>query len=67
MFCRNQEPADWNMVTTFSESQRDTYENIRNNRPRQAVTRKAMNDFIEACKFKNCTIQNEYINALQMK
>lgn len=61
------EPADWNMVTTFSESQRDTYENIRNNRPKQAVARKAMNDFIEACKLKNCTIQNEYINALQMK
>ena len=36
---------------------RATYKEIREARPAQAMSRKAMMDFIEACKLKNCVVQ----------
>ena len=51
----------------FSEAPRSTYKEIREARPDQAMARKAMMDFIEAAKLKNCVVQEGYIQSLGMK
>ena len=50
----------------FSEAPRTTYFEVRDARPDQAVARQAMLDFIEACRFDNCTPQEGYINSLRL-
>lgn len=60
-------PANWDKVVGFSETHRATYKEIREARFDQSVACKAMTDFIEACRFKNCVIQEGYIKALGMK
>lgn len=57
-------PRNWDLLVAFSETPRGTYQEIREARPNQELVRKAMNDFIEACKFKNNIIQTTYIQAL---
>lgn len=57
-------PNNWDIIVKASESSRNTYQEIREARPNQAITRKAMEDFLEACKFKNTIIQESYIKAL---
>lgn len=60
-------PENWDIVVNFSEAPRSTYKEIRDARPNQEVARKAMNDFIEASRFKNNVIQEGYIKALGLK
>jgi aryl-phospho-beta-D-glucosidase BglC (GH1 family) len=60
-------PEGWQAVIDFSEAPRSTYKEIREARPDQAAARKAMNDFIEACKFKNCIPQEGYIQSLRLR
>ncbi|MBQ8225749.1 MAG: glycoside hydrolase family 5 protein [Bacteroides sp.] len=62
-----QAPENWEEVVKFSEAPRTTYQEIREARPDQAMARKALTDFIEACKLKNCVVQEGYIGSLQMK
>ena len=59
-------PENWDKVMEFSEAPRATYSEARVARPDQAVVRQAMLDFIEACKFDNCTPQEGYINSLRL-
>ena len=47
-------PENWANIVYFSEEP-------------QAMSRKAMMDFIEACKLKNCVVQEGYIRSLGMK
>lgn len=60
-------PENWANIVYFSEAPRATYKEIREARPAQAMARKAMTDFIEACKLKNCVVQEGYIRSLGMK
>lgn len=60
-------PENWSAIVQFSEAPRGTYKEIRDARPNQGMARKAMMDFIEASKFKNCVIQEGYIHALGLK
>lgn len=60
-------PENWRAIVEFSEAPRGTYKEIRDARPDQAVARKAMTDFLEACKLQNCVVQEGYINSLGMK
>lgn len=60
-------PENWANIVYFSEAPRATYKEIREARPAQAMSRKAMMDFIEACKLKNCVVQEGYIRSLGMK
>ena len=57
-------PENWANIVYFSEALRATYKEIREARPAQAMSRKAMMDFIEACKLKNCVVQEGYIRSL---
>mgnify|MGYP000317358054 CR=1 FL=1 len=59
-------PENWANIVYFSEAPRATYKEIREARPAQAMSRKAMMDFIEACKLKNCVVQEGYIRSLGM-
>lgn len=59
-------PENWDTIVNFAEGPRSTYGEIRESRPDQAVARKAMTDFLEACKFKNCVVQESYIKTLGM-
>lgn len=59
-------PENWDKVVNFSEAPRNGYKEIREARPVQEVARKAMMDFIEACKLKNCVLQEGYIRSLGM-
>lgn len=60
-------PDDWDAVVEFAESDRSTYKAIRAARPDMDIARKAMNDYIEACKLENCKIQDTYIASLGMQ
>ena len=60
-------PENWANILYFSESPRTSYKEIRDARPAQMMVRKAMMDFIEACKLKNCVVQEGYIQSLGMK
>lgn len=60
-------PENWANIVYFSEAPRSTYKEIREARPDQAMARKAMMDFIEAAKLKNCVVQEGYIQSLGMK
>lgn len=57
-------PENWDLIIRFSEAPRETYEQIREARPDQAMSRKALMDFIEATRFENCIIWEEYIKSL---
>lgn len=57
-------PENWDKVVGFSEAPRSTFSEIRAARPDQEIARKAMLDFIEASRFKNCTPQDSYIKSL---
>lgn len=60
-------PENWQMVIDFAEAPRGTYKEIREARPDQAVARRALLDFIEQSKFKNCVIQEDYIRSLLLQ
>lgn len=59
-------PENWGKIIDFSEAPRSSYKEIREARPEQEVVRKAMMDFIEASKLKNCVVQEGYIHSLGM-
>lgn len=60
-------PENWDKVMAFSEAPRATFFEIRAARPDQETAKKAMLDFIEACKFENCVPQEGYIKSLLLK
>lgn len=60
-------PENWNKIVAFSETQRTTYQEIREARPEQYIVKKAMLDFIENCKYKNCVPQKDYIISIGLK
>lgn len=60
-------PKNWNKIVTFSETQRTTYQEIRESRPEQDIVKKAMLEFIENSKFENCIPQTSYIKTLHME
>ncbi|HDJ33590.1 MAG TPA: glycoside hydrolase family 5 protein [Bacteroidetes bacterium] len=57
-------PENWELVVDFVESNRNTYQAIREARPDQQLAKKAMLDFAENCKFEHCTINESYVRAL---
>lgn len=59
-------PRDWQLVVDFAEAPRNTYKEIREARPDQNTARKALTDFIQACKLEHCTVQEDYIRSLGM-
>lgn len=60
-------PENWDQVVSFSEAPRDTYAAIREARPDQELSRRAMRDFLEMCLFENGSIEMDYIRALRLE
>lgn len=58
------QPANWEKIIEYTEKPRSTFKDIREARPDQELTRKVLLDYIECCKFKNCTINKNYIKAM---
>jgi aryl-phospho-beta-D-glucosidase BglC (GH1 family) len=59
--------AEWDSIVTFANKPRTTYKEIREARPAQAVIQKAFSDYLELCRFSNCTINNGYMDALGLR
>lgn len=60
-------PDGWEAIVAFAEAPRTTYKEIREARPDQAASRRILEAFIEACLWKNCKIQENYIRSLGME
>ncbi len=58
---------EFDAIIEFANSERVSYEDLRKNRPDIEIIRKALNDYLENCKFKNCRINKEYLEALGLK
>ncbi len=63
-FVNIKEPENWDIVTKFVGTPHGSYTEIREARPDQATARKALTDYLENCKFKNCMVNKSYIQAL---
>lgn len=57
-------PENWELVVGFSESPRGTYSEIREAIPDRQLALKALKDYVEQCRFENCTVQESYIASL---
>jgi aryl-phospho-beta-D-glucosidase BglC (GH1 family) len=56
--------AEWDSVIAYANKPRTTFKEIREARPSQQVITKAFNDYLELCKFSNCTVNDGYMRAL---
>ncbi|MDR1357291.1 MAG: glycoside hydrolase family 5 protein [Tannerellaceae bacterium] len=61
------DPENWDQVVAFVESSRGTYGEIREARPNQALSWKALSDFAINSRFVNCSVNVDYIRALGLK
>lgn len=60
-------PENWDVVIDFVEGPRSNYAEIRESRPDQERTKQAMLDFLENCKYSNCTKNPGYIRAMDLE
>ena len=59
------QPDTYNLVSAFADTTRNSFEEIRNMRPKNAGdVQKALEGFLSNCLFPNCTPNAGYINAL---
>jgi endoglucanase len=56
--------AEWDAIITFANHPRTTFEEVRNNRPPQATIRKALSNYLENIKLKNCRTNEGFLAAL---
>lgn len=59
-------PDNWQVVVDFSEAPRSTYAEIREAVPDREIAKKALLDFIRNSRLENCTIDWEYLKAIQL-
>jgi aryl-phospho-beta-D-glucosidase BglC (GH1 family) len=59
--------AEWDSIVTYANKPRTTYKEIRDARPAEPVIRKAFADYLELCKFSNCTVNDGYMFALGLQ
>jgi len=60
-------PDNWDKIIEFTEAPRNNFTEIRAARPDQEMVKKAMQELIENCKFRNCAVNEEYVKAMGMK
>ncbi|MEK7818786.1 MAG: cellulase family glycosylhydrolase [Bacteroidota bacterium] len=59
--------AEWDSIITYANKSRIGFDEIRKAKPEREIILKAFNDFLENCKFENCTVNEGYIRALGLK
>lgn len=60
-------PDGWDKIIAFAEAPRGSFKEVREARPDQKESWKTMQALIESVKFKNNTVQKDYIEALGLK
>lgn len=60
-------PEDYKIIIAYANSDRSSYEKIRVTKPDTGKVKKALTDYLENCKFKNCTINKDFLKALGLK
>jgi len=60
-------PADWDAVIAFADHPRTTFEEVRKNRPPKEKVERALADYLEGVKFKNCKVNEGYLKALGLR
>jgi hypothetical protein len=58
------QPDDFPLITKYAESDRSSFEKVRENMPDRAKVQKALNDYLENCLYKNNYQNNGYIEGL---
>ncbi len=59
--------AEWDSIITFVNKPRTSYKNFRDAKPAPEVIKKAFADYLENCKFTNCTVNEGYLKALGLR
>jgi len=60
-------PADWDAIITFADHPRTTFADIRTNRPPKETVQRALSEYLEQVKFRNCKINRGYLKALGLR
>jgi endoglucanase len=60
-------PAEWEVIVTFADHPRASFEDVRNNRPPKEKIDGALAGFLEQIKLGNCKINEGYLRALGMR
>ncbi|NJD21062.1 MAG: glycoside hydrolase family 5 protein [Melioribacter sp.] len=58
---------EWKQVIKFAETPKKNFDEVRKAKPSSEIVKQAFNDLLENIKFKNCTVNRGYLNALEMK
>ncbi|MDP2888424.1 MAG: glycoside hydrolase family 5 protein [Bacteroidota bacterium] len=61
------QPENWDKIIAFTESSRNSFDEIRKARPDQEMVKKAMLQLIENSKFSNSKVNEGYVKAMGMK
>lgn len=57
-------PEDYAAISRYSQSDRSSFEKIRENMPDRTLVQKALNQFLENCLYENCFQNKGYIEGL---
>jgi endoglucanase len=60
-------PEGWDAIVTFADHSRNTFADIRTNRPPKKTVQQALADYLEQVKFRNCKINQSYLTALGLR
>ena len=58
---------EWQTIVQYADKDRSTFEEIRKNRPPRDTVEKALRDYLENIKFKNCRVNDGYLRALGLR
>lgn len=58
------EPKDYGQIIDYAELPRNSFEEIRNNRPPFEKSNELLNDYLKNIRFENCTVNRGYLKAL---
>lgn len=60
-------PEEWEEIVTYAEAPHHTFAEIREANPDREKARKAMDKFIEQCRYDKCNPQVAYINSIGLR
>ncbi len=60
-------PTDWDAVAAFADHPRTTFEDVRKVRPPKEKVERALADYLEGIKLKNCKVNEGYLKALGLR
>jgi len=58
---------EWKQIIKYAETPKKNFDEVRKAKPPREIVKKAFSDLLENIKFKNCTVNKGYLNALGMK